>query len=150
MRSGILFPIISLLLVSSGVCVDQETLQQKIDEKRAKAERMEEGGRGRIYSELAVHQTDLANDFFAAGEPDNAKRAVTDAVEYARKASAAAKLKRKHIKQTEIHLRECSRRLEEISRTVTFLERDSIKEAAKQVDALRTELLDAMFAPKKK
>jgi hypothetical protein len=150
MRLGVLVPIISLLLGSAGVCVADKTLQQKIDEKRAKAERMDEANRGRIYSELAVHQTDLANNLFVAGESDNAKKAVTDAVEYARKASASAKLKRKNIKQTEIHLRECSRRLEEISRTVTFLEREPIKEAAKQVDALRTELLETMFVPKEK
>ncbi len=150
MRIGVLVPTISLLLLGTGVCVADKTLQQKIEEKRAKAERMDEGDRGRIYSEIAVLETDMANDLFVAGESENAKQAVTDAVEYARKASTSAKLKRKNIKQTEIHLRECSRRLEEISRTVTFLERDPIKQAAKQVDALRTELLDTMFAPKEK
>jgi hypothetical protein len=146
-----LLPLVTLgCLIGSGYSLADKTLIQKIEEKRAKAERMGEDDRGRIYSELAVHEVDLAGVHYTAGESDKGKQAVTDALDFARKASAAVKLKRHNIKQTEIRLRECSRRLEELARQVNFLERDPIKQAAAQIDTLRTELLDVMFAPRKK
>src|SRR5262245_23364440 len=141
---------LALLLGTGGVCLVDKTLQQKIDEKLAKAEHMDEGDRGRIYSEVAVQQVDLANGLFTAGDSEKGQQAVTQAVEVAKKASASAKIKKNKIKQTEIYLRECSRRLEELARTVTALEREPIQQAATQVENLRTELLDTMFAPKKK
>src|SRR5262245_29905195 len=150
MRSKTIRWVALAFLIGTCVCLVDKTLQQKIDEKRAKAERMDEDDRGRIYSEIAVQQVDLANNLFVAGDSDNGQKAVNEAVEFARKASSSAKLKSNKIKQTEIYLRECSRRLEELARTVSALDREPIKQAATKVENLRTELLDTMFAPKKK
>jgi hypothetical protein len=147
MRFRSLIPVLWIVVAATATVADK-TLEQKIEEKRAKAERMDKDDRGRIYSELAVHQADLASTLFTAGDSDKGKQAVADAVTFAKKASDSAKIKKNNIKQTEIHLRECSRRLEELARTVTFLDRDPIKQAAKKVEDLRSELLTVMFAPK--
>lgn len=135
----------AILCGSAFASLADKPLTDRIAERTAKAEREDVAKRGEIYAEIAHSYVELANEKFAAGESDPAKDAVAKAVEYAGKAAASARMKGKNIKKTEIRLRECTVRLEDLARTVSLLDRDPIKNAAKQIDQLRSQLLDEMF-----
>ena len=140
--------IIILVLASCNALAAEKSLVEKIAERTAKADREDPAKRGEIYTDTALDYVLLATERFGAGDSEAAKDAVAKALEYAQKAADSAKMKGKHIKQTEIKLRRCSTRLEDLARTVSVLDRDPIKNAANQIDGLRAQLLDVMFKKK--
>jgi hypothetical protein len=135
-----------LLMMSTPASVAEKTRVDKIAERTAKAEREEPHKRGKPYSEIAIEYSRLASERFQANDPDGGQNAVAHALEFAHKAAESAKLKRKDIKRTEINLRDCVGRLEDLARMVSLLEREKIEPTAKEIDKLRSELLDAMFS----
>ena len=66
-----------------------------LDERKAKAERMSEHDRARIYAEIARDLVELANQQYTSNENDKAEASVKDAVSYAEKSVAAAQQKHK-------------------------------------------------------
>jgi hypothetical protein len=54
-------------------------------------------------------------------------------------------MKHKKVKQAEIALRECSRRLDQLRRTLPVSEQGVVKVSLDQVEKARSELLEAMF-----
>jgi hypothetical protein len=138
--------IVILVLTLAGVVIaDDKPLPERIQERIAKAERQDPEKRGEIYADIAYDYILLASEKFKAGDSDSGTDAVAKAVENAHKATDSATMKHKQIKKTEIRLRQCSTRLEELARTVTFVERDAVKAATKRIDEFRSQLLDAMF-----
>jgi hypothetical protein len=67
---------------------------------------------------------------------------VKQVLEYAEKASAAAKLKNKKTKDTEINLRKTARRLEEVEKTLALEDRPPVKAAVEKLDEIRKDLLE--------
>lgn len=119
--------------------------EEKLAQLKAHAEKMKEQDRGRTYSEIARALAEIANQQFADGHPEQAQASIKEAVSYSEKAASAAKQHNKKIKDTEINLRECARRLDETRRAVTVDEQAAVKEAIVRIDQLRKELLDHMF-----
>ena len=113
-----------------------------IDLLKAKAETMKDHDRAKIYSEIARELTEQANRLFDAGETEQGLKSVKQVVEFAEKASTAAKLRNKKTKDTEISLRKTARRLEEVERTLPLEERPPIQAAVERVDAIRKDLLE--------
>jgi hypothetical protein len=119
--------------------------EEKLAQLKAHAEKMHEQDRGRIYSDIARELTEIANERYNDGRPEAALASVKEAVSYAEKATDSAKMHGKKIKDTEISLRECARRLEEIRRSVLAEEQPPLKDAILRIDQLRKQLLDHMF-----
>ena len=61
------------------------------------------------------------------------------------RASEAAQKTGKHLKNTEILLRETARRLDDVSKTLNFDDRIYVEAAVKQVEKSRQQLLEQMF-----
>jgi len=119
--------------------------EEKLAQLKAHAEKMHEQDRGRIYSDIARELTEIASQQFAENHPEMAQASVKESVSYAEKATDSAKMHSKKIKDTEISLRECARRLEEIRRSVILEEQPPLREAIVRIDQLRKQLLDHMF-----
>src|SRR5579864_5399329 len=119
--------------------------EEKLAQLKAHAEKMHEQDRGRIYSDIARELAEIANQQYAENHTEMAQATVKESVSYAEKATNSAKLHNKKIKDTEINLRECARRMEEIRRSVILEEQPPLKEAVARIDQLRKELLDHMF-----
>jgi hypothetical protein len=119
--------------------------EEKVAQLKAHAEKMHEQDRGRIYSDIARELAEIANQQFTEGRPEAAQASVKEAVSYAEKATDSAKMHGKKIKDTEISLRECARRLEEMRRSVILEEQPPLKDAIVRIDQLRKQLLDHMF-----
>ncbi len=114
----------------------------EVDRMKAKAEGMKDHDRGKIYSEIAQELTEQANQQFTDGQHDAALATIKQVLEYAEKASAAAKLKNKKTKDTEINLRKTARRMEEVARTLALEDRPPVNAAVEKLDEIRKELLE--------
>lgn len=114
----------------------------EIDRMKAKAEAMKDYERGKIYAEIARELTEDANRQFTDGKPVEAQATVQEVVAFAQKASAAAKLKNKKTKDTEINLRKTARRLEEVEKTLAVEDRPAVKAAVDKLDEIRKDLLE--------
>lgn len=117
----------------------------RLDELIAKVEKTEEHNRSKLYSEIARELTEVANQQYTDGDPEKALATVKDVVTYAEKASAAAKLKNKKLKDTEITLRKTARRLEEVERTLAIEYRPPVNAAVEKLDAIRKDLLEYLL-----
>jgi hypothetical protein len=71
-------------------------------------------------------------------------------VQYASKARDVSVQSHGKIKDTEIILRETQRKLEAMKRTLAVEDRPPVEAARKKIEQFRQDLLDTMFAPKKK
>jgi hypothetical protein len=125
-------------------------VQDKLAERKARAERMPSHDRGKIYSEIALDLAALAADRFREGEEEMALATVQESLDFAKKAGDAAAERGKKIKDTEINLRACSRRLGDLARTLSLVDREPVQAAAAEIDQVRDHLLSLMFSPKKK
>jgi hypothetical protein len=112
---------------------------------KEKADKMKEEDRGHTYSELCLQLAEQVNEQYNDGEPDKAVASVQEIVAYAQKVIDIAKQKDKKAKQSEINIRKCSRRLEEIKRTVNLEDQPPLDEAVKKLDAIREDLLKVVF-----
>jgi hypothetical protein len=119
--------------------------EEKLAQLKSHAEKMHEQDRGRIYADIARELTEIASQRFADGHSEEAQASVKEAIDYAGRATDSAKIHGKKIKDTEIGLRECARRLEEIRRSVLLDEQPPLKDAIGRIDQLRKQLLDQMF-----
>lgn len=123
---------------------------ERLVELKAKAEQMASHDRGKIYSEIALELVDAANQQFTDGDSDKALATVQEVLTFAKKAGEAAEERGKKIKDTEINLRSCARRLEELARTLALVDREPVKATADEINKVRDHLLSVMFAPKRK
>ena len=64
---------------------------------------------------------------------------------YTRKATDAATSSGKHMKQTEIGLRELSKRMHDVATSLAVEDRPPLREAMGTIEELRSELLARMF-----
>lgn len=85
---------------------------------------------------------------FTDGHPDVGHQEITDAVEYAGKATKGSIQSNKRQKKTEISLRKLSRRMTEIRQTLAIDDRPPVDELIKSVEKMRTDLLMSMFDEK--
>jgi hypothetical protein len=115
---------------------------------KARATTVRTGDQGKVYAQIAFHGTEVANDQYTAGDVTKAQATIDEVVSYAQKARDAARRSNKNLKQTEITLRETSRRLEEVRRSIAVEDRPYVETAINQVEGLRKELLEQMFGPK--
>jgi DNA repair exonuclease SbcCD ATPase subunit len=141
------FRLISLCLLVSLLTVlafagDDEPIEKLI-------ERANSGGdhKAELYAKVARREVELANQYFSGGEAEKAIAAVKAVSEYSDKALEAARQSHKKLKETEITLRQTSRRLNDVEETLAFEDRPVVKGVINHVEDVRTELLHLMFDP---
>jgi hypothetical protein len=103
-----------------------------------------------LYSELADRLVDVADQQFTQGNSVQGHATVQEVLTDASKAHDIALRTHDNRKEVEIHLRQTQRHLESLKRTLAAEDRPALEEVEKKVAELRQELLDSMFAPKKK
>ena len=97
-----------------------------------------------------VRDRSLADQQFKEGESQQGLMTVQKAFKYAIKAHDATIKSHSRMKETEIHLREIQRHLESVKRIVPADDRPQLDEVEKRIAQMRQDILDEMFAPKKK
>ncbi|HWR36280.1 MAG TPA: hypothetical protein VN622_10465 [Clostridia bacterium] len=142
----VLLIIVLTILSANGSAANRE---QSLAEVRARADAARGEDCAKVCPDAARAMTEESNSLFNQGEVENGHAAMRDAVAYARKAAQASIESRKKQKQTEIALRKLAKRMTDIKETLSVDDRASVQEAIDQVEALRSELLAAMFDMKK-
>jgi len=141
-----LAPIIVLLVL----CTLALAAQRNVDGLKEEADRAAGGHQAKLCSELAQYLVGVADQQFTQGNSEQGQATVQDILKYAQKARDAAIKSHDKMKETEIRLRETQRHLEGLKRTLALEDRPPLDNVEKKIEQFRQDLLNAMFAPKKK
>src|SRR6185312_53445 len=124
--------------------------KKTVDQLRAEAEKSNGAHQALLYAELAELQVDTADQQFTAGDSTKAQQTVQQILSDAAKAHDGALSARKKLKDVEIHLRETQRHRDNVRRTLAAEDRPPLEAVEKKLADFRQDLLNEMFAPKKK
>lgn len=142
------FPVLAVVLLLAWLpafAKDETTAELK-----ARAEATTGDQQSVLYAQVVQREIEDANQLFTVGEVEKAQSTVKEAVRDAEKARDAALERSRKIKDTEIHLRKAEHRLNDIRRTLALEDQPAVQEAVDQIAAVRKQLLDVMFSPKRK
>lgn len=123
---------------------------QEIEKLKAEIAKAHNGHRAQLNSELANKLVDVADQQFSGGESVKGHATIREAFEHATEAHKEALHTRKKMKEVEIGLRETQRHMEMVRRTLAAEDRTPVEQMEKKLADYRQDLLNAMFAPKKK
>lgn len=126
-------------------CGSEETLEQL--KQRAETARPED--QPKLFMEIAERDFKLADESYNRGDPDKGKAAVEELTSYCERAAAAVGQSGKHLKKTELKVRELARHLDAMSKGLAFDDREPVKASVDRLEKLRSDLLARMFEPKK-
>jgi hypothetical protein len=140
------FYIVILLSLAASAVGEKKT----VDQLRAEAEKSNGGHQAQLYAELAERLVDVADQQFTAGDSAKGQSTVQDILTNASRAHDVAVNSRKKLKEVEIHLREAQRQLENMRRTLAAVDRPPVQDVEKKLADYRQDLLNVMFAPKKR
>jgi hypothetical protein len=101
--------------------------------------------RVKLFTKVAELQLKQLSQAYDQGNDEQAQAALHDVLEYGVKAAESSQESRKRMKQTEIAIRKISNRLGDISKTLSFDERQPVTSAIKTLENARSNLLRAMF-----
>ncbi len=141
-RRWLRIPIAVLLL---AVFVSAKSTEEPLEALKARAENARPQNQGHLFATIARREVKEADRFYTDGDIANAKKAVDEVVRYAERAADSAGKSGKHLKDTEILLRQTARRLDDVRKTLNFDDRPDVEAAVKQVEKARQRLLDQMF-----
>lgn len=139
------WPSIPLLVVLLSGLVSAKSAEEPLDALKTRAENARLQDQPHLFATIARREVNEADRFYTEGDVANGKKAVEDVVRYATRATEAAQKSGKHLKATEITLRETARRLDDVRKTLNFEDRPEAEAAVKKVERLRQKLLDEMF-----
>ncbi len=134
----------AIVLLLTGIAL---AANNSLPELKARADAAHGGEQAKLSLEYAHRELEDANTLFTAGDVDKAQSEIGEVVEYSRKAANAASVSGKHLKQTEIHLRELSKRLHDIAETLAVEDRPPLLKAVDDIEQIRSDLLARMFGP---
>jgi hypothetical protein len=139
---------ISILLIvfSFLCCAIAGAKDETVDELKARFDKARPEDRPQLGIKIAERQLHDADKLYNEGKVDQALAAVEDIVTYSEKARDAATQTKKHMKEVEIHARKMAEKLRDIKRSLAFDDQPPVKDAVDHLEAIRTTLLDQMFA----
>ncbi len=101
--------------------------------------------RPKLCVQIAQRQMSEANKLYIAAEDEKAAAALADVVTYSELARDYSIQSRKYQKQTEIAVREMTRKLNELTHTLSKEEQGPIRDAIKHLEKVSDDMLASMF-----
>ena len=135
-----------LLLLSVTVALARQP--ETVDELKRRAEAARGNEQVKLYLVLAQRQLQSADEAYNQGKADAGHGAAEDAAASCEKAVTVAVDSHKHLKEAEIKIRELTRKLESLRRSLSFEEREPLQGVIDRMDKARNRLVNAMFGPK--
>lgn len=123
--------------------------EARIQEMIDKAGKKEPKDQPLPMAEVANELADLADLYYGENDFDRAETTLKRLVGFAEKSAAAAKGRGKKIKNAEIELRKCQRKLEALRHSLSVADQGPVVEAEKRIEQSRSDLMAAMFSPRK-
>jgi hypothetical protein len=137
-----------ILLALIAVAVAMARQPESIEDMKLRAESAKPGDQPKLFLAVAEKQLQAADQAYAHGDTTGGHAAVDDMATLCEKAVGAAVSTHKHLKDSEIKLRELGRKLDSVRRTLSFEDRAALQGAVDRVEAARNKLVEAMFGPK--
>jgi hypothetical protein len=103
-----------------------------------------------LYIKAAEQELKTLNGLYDEGKVEEAQNVIKNIVTYSDQACDSAQKSRKHVKETEIHLRKMAQRLRDLKRGLNFEDQAPVQSATDHLENLRTDLLAVMFSKEKK
>jgi NAD-specific glutamate dehydrogenase len=136
---------IAIAVATTTLVSRAAAVEPTVDELKARVTSASVGDRPRLCVQIAQKQLAETSRLYAATEDEKAQPALADVVMYSELARDYALESHKHQKQTEIAVREMTRKLEEILHTLGHEEQVPVQDAVKHLERVRDDLLMAMF-----
>ena len=133
-----------MALATASFGKSDETIEQLV--ARADAARVDQ--QPDLYMDVAQRALQSATEDYKADKIDEFSAAVGQVVKYSDSARAAALHSGKHLKNTEIKIRELAIHLRDMQLNVDVDEQPPVQAAIDRLEGFRTELLHAMFGSK--
>lgn len=116
-----------------------------VDELKARFTNASINERPHLCVEIARKQAAETDKLYAANDFDKAQTTLTDVVAYSELARDYAIQSHKYQKQTEIAVREFTRKLNDLMRTLPKEDQSPVSDAIRKLQRVRDDLLTAMF-----
>ncbi|HXW92596.1 MAG TPA: hypothetical protein VEK33_18760 [Terriglobales bacterium] len=136
---------LALALAVTSLASRESSLEELIE--RAKSAPLKE--QPALCVEIAERQLKSADELYAAGKVEDARKSVASLVTYSEKAHDTAIQSGKKLKSVEMAIRKMSHRLKDVRRTLNFEDQAPVAEAAERLDKLADDLLAKMFGKDK-
>jgi hypothetical protein len=117
-----------------------------IDELKAQISHADVRDRPPLCLKVSERQLQEADKFYANGDSEAAKGALTDVVSFAEQAGNYSIQAHKHEKQSEIALRKAARKLADLKHAVSVEDQQQVQSAIDRLQKIRDDLLQAMFS----
>ncbi len=157
MRTLSLLALLLLVLTSVGAPRDDKQKPQDIqalrtaaDQAVARAQAADPKNCTKDCLEAARKLVELSNQYFTAGNVQEAHAAMDNAGRFAVKAGQASVDTKKHRKDTEIGLRKLQKRISDIEQTLDVDDRPTVHQVAVNISKTRSDILMSMFDQPKK
>lgn len=138
----------SLILLT--LLVGLAPAQNSLEKLKTDAEKAHGGQQAKLYAQIADKLVDVADQQFTSGKSVEGLATVQDVLQYAAKAHDIALDTHDARKQVEILIRQTQHHLEAVKRTLASEDRPELDQADKKLEEYRQELMNSMFAPRKK
>ena len=133
-----------LLVAATAVHGREETTEELI--ARADAARPDQ--QPDLYMQVAQRELKSATEAYKSDKMEDFQAAVQQIVKYSDSAHSAAMHSGKHLKNTEIKIREIAIRLRDVKLNVDIDNQAAVQAAIDRLEGFRTELLHSMFGSK--
>lgn len=137
----------SVIVVTLVVAIATSALASKesVEQLKARLPRANEGQRIDLCLQIARQQLDNADKLYSDGKVDEGRAAVGDIVSYIEQAGDTAAKSGKKVKKAEIMVREISKKLKDIQRSLNFDDQAPVQDAVDRLEKVRSQLLGSMF-----
>ncbi len=132
-----------LILSVAGVAIGAK--DSTVEELKARLASASAGERPHLCVEIAERQLSSADKFYADGDTEKGQAALTDVAVFCETARDNSIQSGKHLKQTEIAVRQMARKLMDLKHTVTHDEQSPVQGTIDRLQRVRDDLLAAMF-----
>lgn len=139
---AVVFCLLAATLFSFGR--KEESVEQLI----ARAEAARPDQQADLYMQVADRELKAVMEASKASQWDQFLTALQQTVKYSDSAHSAALHTDKHLKRTEIKIREISNKLRDLKLNVDLDEQPAVQAAVDRLEGFRTELLHSMFGSK--
>lgn len=137
----------SVIVVTLVVAIATSALASKesVEQLKARLPRANEGQSIDLCLQIARQQLDNADKLYSDGKVDEGRAAVGDIVSYIEQAGDTAAKSGKKVKKAEIMVREISKKLKDIQRSLNFDDQAPVQDAVDRLEKVRSQLLGSMF-----
>ncbi len=136
---------LAALLALTGWGTASAGKESTVEELKARLVAAAPAERPRLCLEIAERQLSSANTFYAAGNSEKGQTALNDVAVFCESARDNSIQSGKHLKQTEIAVRQMTRKLNDLKHTVTHDEQAAVQGTIDRLQRVRDDLLEAMF-----